>query len=223
MPRRLNRPVLRPSSLTGLLTGAIAMGFASAGCGDPEISREEVPKGVESAPDSGAPATGMTDESSEVTAAAVPTPAVGEQAPDQGEFPWTVPGGWDRIEGERPMRVATFTAPTPSGPVEVAVTRFPGEAGGLLANVNRWRGQMGLAAAAEADLAALVERFGQDEWSGYLLRVRGQTQHMLAAGVYERSQDRTWFIRATASPSEIDAIENDFGSFVRSLGPAEGR
>jgi hypothetical protein len=32
----------------------------------------------------------------------------------------------------------------PDGKAEVTVSAFPGDTGGLLANLNRWRGQIGL-------------------------------------------------------------------------------
>jgi len=116
------------------------------------------------------------------------------------------------------MRYATYLAPAGDATVEVAITRFAGQTGGVLANVNRWRGQMGLTPVAEGDLAALIERFEHAGFAGYLLRVRGEAQHMLAAGVYEADHDRTWFLRATASPGLIDAIEADFFAMARSLG-----
>ena len=116
------------------------------------------------------------------------------------------------------MRLATFVATVEDRPVQIAVTRFDGEVGGVLANVNRWRGQMGLPEIGEGDLDAALTRLGPPEWAGYTLRVAGDVQHMLAAGVYEAAQDRTWFARATGSPADLDAIEPDFQAFVRSIG-----
>ena len=40
---------------------------------------------------------------------------------------------------------------------EIAVTVFPGNVGGLTANVNRWRGQIGLAPLAPAELEANLD------------------------------------------------------------------
>jgi cysteinyl-tRNA synthetase len=44
---------------------------------------------------------------------------------------------------------------------EVAVTVFPGTVGGLTANVNRWRGQIGLPPASEADIQAQIQARAQ--------------------------------------------------------------
>lgn len=153
---------------------------------------------------------------------AAPTPEPEHAA---GEFPWTVPEGWTVVPGERPMRLATFEIPDESGPIEVAVTQFPGHVGGELANVNRWRGQMGLPAAAEAELEELLDRFEAPGYSGYVARVAGAESHMLAVGVYEEAADRTWFVRATATAEAIDRVAPEVIAFARSiagLGAEEG-
>src|SRR5690606_18990816 len=85
--------------------------------------------------------------------------------------PWVVPIGWTLVPGERPMRVATYEAPGPDGPVEVAITRFPGRVGGELANINRWRGQMGLPPVDESELEAVIERFEAPGFDGYQARI----------------------------------------------------
>ncbi len=57
---------------------------------------------------------------------------------------FTLPGGWTQREPAR-MQLVTITAGQPPElPAEVSVAAFPGEVGGQLANINRWRGQVGL-------------------------------------------------------------------------------
>lgn len=69
--------------------------------------------------------------------------------PEADEVRWTLPAGWTEDKG-RGDRVATLQL----GSLELAVTRLGGTAGGPLANINRWRGQLGLPGLAEAELAA---------------------------------------------------------------------
>ena len=57
---------------------------------------------------------------------------------------WTLPKGWTETRAEG-VRYATLKPAAP-GKVDVSVVVLPGPAGGELANVNRWRGQIGLAA-----------------------------------------------------------------------------
>lgn len=101
------------------------------------------------------------------------------------------------------MRLATLVFESQSGPVEVAVTRFPGDVGGVLANVNRWRQQAGLTPVEDAE--GLITRFERPGFQGYWLRIEGEGQHTLAAGVFEASASQTWFARVTAMPAVIDS------------------
>jgi hypothetical protein len=61
-----------------------------------------------------------------------------------GGIKWTPPAEW-KAQGERPMRVATYTIPAAKGdsePGELAVFYFgPGQGGGVEANIDRWIGQ----------------------------------------------------------------------------------
>jgi len=64
----------------------------------------------------------------------------GMNAPASTALDWKDPAGWKRERGSG-MRVASYQLP---GGVECTVISLAGSGGGDLANVNRWRGQMGL-------------------------------------------------------------------------------
>ena len=69
---------------------------------------------------------------------------------------WTLPEGWKQLEGNQ-SRFATIQMGTSDAPVEMSVTQLPMRGGDetdyLLANVNRWRGELGLAPVDSAELA----------------------------------------------------------------------
>ena len=67
-------------------------------------------------------------------------PSGASDAPASTGLNWTDPAGWNREPGAG-FRVATYHLP---GDAECSVISLGGTAGGDLANVNRWRGQMGL-------------------------------------------------------------------------------
>lgn len=197
---------------------AAAIGLCVAGVGGiAGCERPEPPP----APSNTTPTVPETPPPADQPQGDAPAP---EQAP-AAAAPWTVPERWVTVPGERPMRLATFEIPDESGPIEVAVTQFPGRVGGELANINRWRGQMGLPAAAEADLENLLDRFEAPGYDAYIARVAGAEAHMLAVGVYEAAADRTWYVRATAPADAIDRVEPEVLAFARSiagLGAEEG-
>jgi hypothetical protein len=51
---------------------------------------------------------------------------------------WQLPEGWKEEPGNQ-VRFATIRLGTKEEPLEVTVNRFPGDGGGLVSNVNRWR------------------------------------------------------------------------------------
>lgn len=131
---------------------------------------------------------------------------------------WAVPAGWTEDPKPRQMRLTTYIAPDPAGPVEIAVTRFGGRVGGELANVNRWRGQLGLPPIREAELDQTVVRFSGDGYAGYETRIETPSSVMLAAGVYEEAGDQTWFVRATVADAKVaDRLEADLFGMARSI------
>ena len=68
------------------------------------------------------------------------------------------PPGWQR-QPAAPMRKASFVVEGADGAkVDISVTSFQGESGGLLANINRWRGQLGLDAVDAEQLESIIER-----------------------------------------------------------------
>lgn len=55
---------------------------------------------------------------------------------------WTAPAEW-KAEAARPMRAATYTIASTSGPAECVVNFFgPGQGGTVAANVERWTSQV---------------------------------------------------------------------------------
>ncbi|MCH2118386.1 MAG: hypothetical protein MK161_11880 [Pirellulales bacterium] len=73
----------------------------------------------------------------------------GIEVASDGEQPdWTLPAGWEEQPGSG-MRAATISIPTTDVPLELSVLSLPWTGSpqdGVLANVNRWRRQMGLSA-----------------------------------------------------------------------------
>jgi hypothetical protein len=74
---------------------------------------------------------------------------------------WTAPEGWQR-EAPSALRVATFRFGSKDNPLELSVTPLGREAGSLLDNVNRWRGQLGLNKIDEAELNKMVREMVVD-------------------------------------------------------------
>jgi hypothetical protein len=80
-------------------------------------------------------------------------------APDATQPTWTLPAGWKVEEKQRTGRIATLLIPLASKEVELSITALPlpsgDEAGYLLANVNRWRDQLGEPPLTDDELSTL--------------------------------------------------------------------
>lgn len=189
------------------LWACIAMPLA--GCDRSGVQSQQLAKGVEGVPDEAVP---------------VPPAAAAESSTRNPDRPWSVPDGWTEDTAPRPMRLTTYVAADPSGPVEVAVTRFGGRVGGTLANINRWRGQMALPPVDETELETTIVRFASPGFDGYEVRIESERGVMLAVGVHEVSIDQTWFVRATVPDAEAaDRLEAALFGMARSIaGPLAG-
>ena len=128
---------------------------------------------------------------------------------------WQVPSGW-KAAGPKPMRLASFDIPNAAGNGDVSISKLSGNGGGLLANVNRWRGQVGLAPLEAGALAAnskAVATAGGD--SGTWVELVGTEKTILGAIVARG--EVSWFFKLTA-PAAVAAQNRDvFEQFVRSI------
>lgn len=133
---------------------------------------------------------------------------------------WRAPISWTRGP-EKAMREVTYFAGE-GGRVECYVTLLDGSAGGVLANINRWCGQMGAPTLTEADLGQLehVSMAGSD---GVLVRLErgagasaaeGQELLLGAVGLLA---ERALFVKLTGPRAAVEAQRAALIEFCQSL------
>jgi hypothetical protein len=134
------------------------------------------------------------------------------------------------------MRLATFEVGSGESRLEISLSSFPGDAGGLLANVNRWRGQVNLPPLEQAALQATLEPFTAGTLSGQLVDLLGSTAsgaasmtsgggdatssapvptHIIGAILTDGST--SWFIKATGTPAVVDPHRDEIVAFAKSF------
>ncbi len=96
-----------------------------------------------------------------------------------GKPQWELPEGWSE-SGPRPMRFATLKMGDAEPPLEMAISQL-GPNQDVLLNVNRWRGQMGLAAIKEADLEKDTSKLKTNAKSALLFDVVGKSSGGMGA------------------------------------------
>lgn len=143
------------------------------------------------------------------------TPVVSASGPG---LKWTAPAGWQEKPGVG-MRKATFTISGAAGATaELAVTAFPGDVGGDLANLNRWRGQLALPPVAEAEFAGAVTRLKVNGLTVTLADITGGGDHpQRLLGAMVPHAGATWFFKLTGPAALVAAEKPAFLSFVQTL------
>ena len=134
-------------------------------------------------------------------------------APPTPEFQWKVPEGWQTLTPGN-MQVGKFAVPEKDGGKgEVSVSIFPNDTGGTLANVNRWRQQLGLPAIEDAGLAGLIAPLDPATPDAVLVDLKSDSRALLGAIVPR--EGRWWFYKMLGDASAVGAARESFIAFAK--------
>lgn len=178
----------------GVFLGVIAT-TPLLGCEDNEIRAYRAPK---AAP----PPQQMTPE--------LPPATMTDQA-----VVWTLPDGWEEVPTEQAMRLATFTAG--EGMPEITLSAFPGTVGGVLANINRWRGQIGLEPTDNNGLMQSVISIPESQTDALVVDLRGPDEVRMLASIITPGDGQSWFVKSTGGSASIDSLVAPFIEFSKSV------
>jgi len=129
---------------------------------------------------------------------------------------WALPKGWTEARAGG-MRLATLKPPG-AGKVDVSVIMIPGAAGGELANVNRWRGQIGLPPVDETVRAQMRKEVKSKAGAVSLYDFAGEgagKQRMIAGLLLVGG--RSWFVKMVGDDEPVVASRADFAKLLESL------
>lgn len=126
---------------------------------------------------------------------------------------WTVPPGWEAGPASS-VRRASFVVNGPNGQsVDIAVTVFPGDVGGMTANLNRWRGQIGLAPATDVPTSSL-DIAGE---TATLVDFANDATGKRMVVVTIPHAGNSWFFKMTGDTPLVEAQKEAFLQFVKSV------
>ncbi len=236
-PSLLIRAIQPLSVRRGLAIAALLLLSLNLGaCRDPKVTSYRVPKeNVAELPaskvvPSPSPTMPASQSMPAMPPSAMPTDPAGPAVPDTHglqtasgpSLTWSAPAGWQSKPASM-MRKATFVIVDDGGATaELAVSAFPGDVGGDVANVNRWRGQVGLAPVSDAEAAAAITRI---EANGLKIGVvdlvdpaAANASHLLGAMVpYDNA---TWFFKLTGPDAVVAKAKPAFMEFLKTVKPA---
>lgn len=151
---------------------------------------------------------------SESSAQSVPSAAPSAEQ-ENPQISWDVPPDWKSVPPS-PMRYASFTIAGKNAELgDVSISSFPGDGGGDLSNVNRWRSQIGLSELHPEELKSLISKLSCKNAELQMVDMSGPKGRVLAC--WTRVDGKSWFFKLSGPDSLIGGEKNQFEAFLRSV------
>lgn len=136
-------------------------------------------------------------------------------------FTWVVPAGWESGKASS-MRLASYNIPLSTGETgDFSLVRLGGAAGGVLANINRWRGQIGLEHATIEEVAEFSHMHttsqGRQFLHATLINEANPDSSILGAIFQVQESDFVLFAKLTASAAGVQEANESFEAFCNSI------
>lgn len=131
------------------------------------------------------------------------------------------PAGWVQMP-PGPMRQALFAVKgSEQQEAQVSIVVLPGQAGGELDNVNRWRGQVKLASIKAEDLKPLTEEVEIAGAAGHLFDIAGAPAERpgamsILAAILER-EGNSWFFKMMGHEALVKEQKSIFKDFLKGV------
>jgi hypothetical protein len=139
----------------------------------------------------------------------------------EGKPEWQVPAGWKEIDAGQFLVAKFIVAGSDNSQAAVNVSMSAGDGGGVLGNVNRWRGQLGLNQLAQAEVDKLVRSVDIDlskamfvDMSGTDVRSGAKTR--LVGAIVPKAQ-QTWFYKLMGPAPLVEQQKYTFTKFVQTV------
>src|SRR5687767_4020413 len=151
-----------------------------------------------------------------VLALSVIAPALAAERWSGDGISWQTPEGWTQKKESTEFRFAQIDL---GDNLLLVVSRFPGDVGGNLANVNRWRGQLQLPPTKADELEKVTKKVQAGDATAILTDFTSEAgdQRMLGAIVPDEKGGRTWFFKVTGPAKAVETQAEKFQKFVESV------
>jgi hypothetical protein len=150
----------------------------------------------------------------DITGTKKPAPPAGDGEAEEPEtvIPFKMPEGWTQVRPKNALTMAAFVVKAGSQEANITLSRAGGS---KTANVNRWRGQMGLAPQSDAEIVKALEKVKVGSRTGLFVELKNEKQTML--GLMLDAGDQTVFVKLTGDPELAIQEKTRFLEFAESL------
>ena len=202
-------------------TLAVSLVMILAGCKDREITAYRAPKDQPEAAPAATAATdantlppghpsidgGMPSPGADMAGTPVPTA-------DNADLAWTAPADWaTKPLGQ--MRKGSYAVKGDGGEADLSITAFPGATGGLEANLNRWRGQVGLPPQSPDEVTAATEKFDTNGLPVILVDYAGNGNRLVGAIIAYGGN--SWFFKLMGPDAVVAGQKAAFVQFLHTV------
>jgi len=165
------------------------------------------------------PAGAETTQVAQAPSAENPVSTNTEKVPADEKPNFKAPNNW-KTKPPGPMVASAYNVEG-EGQAEVTISKFPGEVGGMVANIQRWRGQLGLPQLSPDEArksAEMIEVGGKKD--SYMVDLKGtnartgKEARMVAMGV--PFEGETWFFKLMGDDALVGKEKAKFLEFVKS-------
>ncbi|MEI6084219.1 MAG: hypothetical protein WCS70_07955 [Verrucomicrobiota bacterium] len=129
---------------------------------------------------------------------------------------WDVPASWQPGKASSMRRASYLVKGDGDKSAEIVVTVFPGDVGGLLANVNRWRGQLGLAPTTAAEIDATTTKLTVAGEPAIQVDFKNDATGTRMIVVTVPHGGNSWFYKLTGPTAIVEAAKAEFVKFTES-------
>ncbi|MBF0197728.1 MAG: hypothetical protein HQL32_08455 [Planctomycetes bacterium] len=175
---------------------------ALLGCGNDEVRKYSAPSPNEPPP----PHTHQNN----------PQPAETEKQARPAGFTWQAPSSWKVSEGSS-MRMASYAVPAGEEEGDFSLIQLGGHGGHLEANINRWRGQIGLAHESAENIKSALDAVKAPLGEILICKLVNPESSKAILGGLIFKDSYALFAKLTISSQNVDLVKKDFYDFCATL------
>jgi len=128
---------------------------------------------------------------------------------------WSAPENWEETDPGAMRKAKWNLTSADNHHAEVTVADFPGDVGGELANVNRWRRQLGLSAITQKDLDSQRKTIEiNDSLDAVYFHLKNKDSEQSTVAAIIKVEDHSYFLKMMGDSTTVDEKEEEFLKFM---------
>jgi len=130
---------------------------------------------------------------------------------------WKTPKGWIEKAGNS-IRIGSFSLPAIGDKkAELSVIVLAGSGGGITANINRWRGQIGLDALSEKEVKDSLKSTNGKLGQYFSIYMENKNVNKAIMSAFIMHKGKTIFVKAMGHPEVLKVQNKTFISFIKGI------